>query len=110
MEMIKSHHNPLLLLLSAVLVAVPAYMFVLWIVACNQTPGYPYNQQLYQSWLPGFLHGRYASGLYGFACAALAIICSALAVPGANKTWKALTLVVLILACIMAAANLWSLM
>lgn len=97
-------------LIGALLLVIPIYLLYLWFYACSQTNGYPYGQQLYNSYLPQFLKGRYASSLFPLPFCLTAIILNIRNLQSPTNWLKLFSWIVVILGALLAFANLWSMM
>jgi len=94
----------------ALCLIVPIYLFGLWIHACNLAGDYPKNVELYHSYLPEILRGRYTTSLIGFAFSVIAVALNGFQFTKKTKPFKLFSLIVIIIAGALAFLNLWSMM
>lgn len=94
------------------LLMVPIYLLYLWFHAWNQTIGNDYlkNQELYNSYLPQFLKGRYGTTLFSLPFCFIAILINVRNINGPINRTTILPLIVVVLGAFLAFANLWSIM
>jgi lysylphosphatidylglycerol synthetase-like protein (DUF2156 family) len=97
-------------IIGALCLIVPIYLFWLWVHACNLAGDYPKNVALYNSYLPAILKGRYTTSLVGSGFSALAIILNGFGFTRKTKSFKLFSLIVIIIAAVLAFLNLWSMM
>lgn len=59
-------------LLGVILIIPPVFLFALWMYASNQAHGYPHDVNLYNSYLPQFMRGRFTVSVVSFLLCAIA--------------------------------------
>ena len=97
-------------LTGAIIFAVPVLFFILWIHACNQASGYPENVDLYQSYLPSLLRGRFTTAMLSVVLCAIAVCLNALNLNNANRYRKIVSWFVTIAGVLLGFFNLFSMM
>ena len=97
-------------IIGAIFIIVPLYLLWLWIHAWNLGGGYPKSVELYNSYLPEILRGRNTTSLAGLSFCILAIVLNALALDKKTKLFKTFSIIVIIIAGLLAFANFWSMM
>jgi hypothetical protein len=97
-------------LLGAILFSVPVLLFILWIHTCNQTSGYPENVNLYQSYLPSLLKGRFTTTMLSLILCVVAVGLNAKNLSNANKFLKIVSWFVVIAGGLLGFLNLFSMM
>jgi hypothetical protein len=105
-----NYKSQIFVIIAVFLLVIPIFLLYLWFYACSQTNGYPDNQLLYNSYLPQFLKGRYASTLFPLPFCATAIILNIRNLHSPAKWLKFFSWIVVILGSFLAFANLWSMM
>src|SRR4051812_45528906 len=97
-------------LIGTILFLVPVLFFVLWIHACNQTNGYPDNVNLYQTYLPSLLRGRFTTTILSIIFCAIAVALNAGNLRNSNQLLKAVSWLVVIAGASLGFLNLFSMM
>jgi hypothetical protein len=97
-------------LIGAILFLVPAFFFVLWIHACNQTNGYPDNVNLYQNYLPSVLRGRFTTTILSIIFCAISVALNAGNLRNSNQLLKAVSWLIVIAGASLGFLNLFSMM
>ncbi|PHN02901.1 hypothetical protein [Flavilitoribacter nigricans] len=77
--------------------AIPIYLFVMWLYAAQIGTTQPERVAIFQNYLPAFLEGRYTASYLGFGASVLAVISSATSLKLPEKKWKVINSVVLAL-------------
>ncbi|MCY7356164.1 MAG: hypothetical protein LH609_01600 [Rudanella sp.] len=89
---------------------IPVLFFALWIHACNQTSGYPENVELYQSYLPSVLKGRFTTTVLSLVLCVLAIGLNMGSLNSSNKFLKTVSWFTVIAGGLLGFLNLFSIM
>lgn len=97
-------------LTGSLLLVIPIYLLYLWFFACSQIDGYPDTVELYKSYLPQFLKGRYAVDLFSLPFCVAAILLNIRNLHCSVKWLRLFSWIVVILGGLTAFANLWSMM
>ena len=89
---------------------IPLALFLLWVYACSQTAGYPHNVDLYQSYFPRFLRGRFTTTVLSLVLCLLAVGLSFRSLNDSNKLLKAVSWFVVTGGGLLGFLNLFSMM
>jgi hypothetical protein len=97
------------LIAGGLLLLIPLFLLGLWIYACQLTPGYPQNQQLYFSWLPKLLRSKLAPALVSLPFCIIALKLNLHKISNGTIA-EPLRLVILFTAMALISLNLFSIM
>ena len=97
-------------LIGAILFMIPVWFYLLWIHACNQTSGYPENVNLYESYLPSLLRGRFTTTILSVLLCAIAVGLNVRNVDNANKFLKTASWFLVVAGCLLGFLNFFSMM
>jgi hypothetical protein len=93
-----------------ILLLIPVSIYGLWIHASNQTEGYPDNVNLFHSYFPSFLQGRYTTTLLSLVLCLAAVVLNILNLSHPNRIWKTVSLIAVIVGGLLGFLNLFSMM
>ena len=102
--------NNIALLAGVVFISIPVTMFILWAYANSHAHGYPKNVELYNSYLPGFLRGRFTSIEVSLCCSIIAIFLSVFNLDNPNIWLRTISVLMLAIGILLAGLNLFGLM
>jgi hypothetical protein len=95
----------------AIVIVVPVYLIYLWFHAWNLAgASHPKAVHIYDSYLPEILRGDDTITLVSLAFNALVLILNVLVLPKQTKGFKVFSMIIIVIAGILALANLWSMM
>jgi hypothetical protein len=97
-------------LIGVVFFIIPVALFILWIYACNQTNGYPNNVELYESYLPNFLKGRFTTTILSIVFWSIAIGLNARNLNDSHNFLKIVSWFIVITSGLLGLLNLFSMM
>ena len=97
-------------LIGSIIFCIPLSFFMLWIYANIQTTGYPDNVNLFFSYFPGFLRGRFTTTLLSLIACIIAVILNAGSLYHPKPFWRVCSWIVLIGGILMGFLNLFSMM
>lgn len=91
-------------------VLVPIAFWTLWIYVFNQFDNPADRVDLYHSFLPTFMHGRWTSGFMSLGFSLLALIWSSMSLKKLGLIWNIISFLILIASTGLFLLNLFSLM
>jgi hypothetical protein len=97
-------------LIGVIIFFIPLVLFLLWIHACNQTSGYPENVNLYNSYFPEFLKGRFTTTVSSLALCIVAVGLNARNLKSSNRFMRIISWFVVITGGLLGFLNLFSMM
>lgn len=97
-------------LVGLVLFMIPLGLFLLWNHAFNETKGYPDNVNLYNSYFPGFLRGRFTTTILSFVLCVVAVILNSRNLNNPNRWLRAISWLVVAGGSLLGLLNLFSMM
>ena len=89
---------------------IPVVIFALWIYANSQTDGYPENVELFHSYFPVWLQGRWSTTYVSLICCVLCMTACGIGVALKGRGWRLINRTFVILAGLLLCLNLWSMM
>jgi len=96
--------------IGVIIFLIPVLFFALWIHACNQTSGYPENVELYQSYFPSMLRGRFTTTVLSLVLCVIAIGLNVGNLNSSNKFLKIVSWFMVIVGGLLGFLNLFSMM
>ena len=100
----------ILLISGTVFYIIPLFLILLWIYAFNVTKGYPENEQLYRSFLPPMLQGRYSATFLSIIFILIANVINIINLKNLNRSWKIIFRIMIITGFILFILNVFSIM
>lgn len=97
-------------LIGATILLIPLALFVLWIYAYNQTNRYPENVQLYNSYFPKFLSGRFTITIVSLVLCIAAVTLNIVSLKSKSRSLRVLSVCVIVIGCLLAVLDLFSVM
>ncbi|MFL5740683.1 MAG: hypothetical protein ACJ75B_10730 [Flavisolibacter sp.] len=94
----------------AIIFLIPLFFFILWIYAFNHAQGYPDDVNLYQSYLPAFLKGRFTTTILSFVLCVIAAGLNLRNLKNSNRLLRGISWLVVIAAGLLGFLNLFSMM
>lgn len=90
--------------------SIPVVLFVLWIYANSITEGYPDNVELFNSYFPTWLQGRWSTTYLSLVCCVLCMTACGIGLQLKIRGWRVVNRIFVIIAAFMMCLNLWSMM
>jgi hypothetical protein len=100
----------ILTLLSLASASIPLSIYGLWIYVFDLGNTQAERVAIFQSYFPGFLHGRWDTTIVSIVFCIAAIILSSISLKFSTKLWKALNILILAISCLLLALNVFSMM
>jgi hypothetical protein len=107
---LSKYRKYILSILGIICLLVPAFLFGLWQHAFDLGSNQLERVEIYESYLPDFLHGRYNGTMFSLAFSLLGMTFSIISINTKSKTWKALNILILVLCSLFTLLNLFWLM
>ncbi len=89
---------------------IPIVIFALWIHANSMTDGYPDNVDLFHTYFPTWLQGRWSTTYLSLVCCVLCLTACGVGLQLKNRGWRLANRIFIIIAAILMCLNLWSMM
>lgn len=89
---------------------IPLFFYALWIYVINQTNGYPEDVNLYNSYFPDFLQGRFATTILSIILCFIAVLLNGKNLKNPNPILRILSWFVVIVGGLLGFLNLFSMM
>ena len=88
----------------------PVYFDALWLYACDHANGYPEDVELYKSYLPPLLRGRFTTIILSFILCTTAFTLNIGNLKSTNRVLKIVSWLIVIVSGILGFLNLFSMM
>lgn len=98
------------LITGSLLFIVPVIIYGLWIYAVNQVPTHEARVEIYHSYFPSFLQGRFDTTYLSIVFLIGSVVCFFKAIENTTGWFKAVTMTLLIMASLLLFLNLFSMM
>ena len=114
MNRIMKTSNPRLLkiltLLGLISLSIPLSIQILWIHVFNLGTNQAERVEIFHSYFPAFLHGKFSLIYLTMALGISAIILASFGLKLSGILWKTLNIIILIISSLLLLLNLWQLM
>jgi hypothetical protein len=97
-------------IIGIIFLIVPLLLYGLWIYAFNQTNGYPENVNLYDSYFPPFLRGRFTTTILSFLLCLFAVMLNLGNLKNSNRIFSIVSWLVVIVGGLLGFLNLFSML
>jgi hypothetical protein len=104
------HLSKILTFLGLICLTIPLSIQVLWIYVFNLGTNQTERVEIFHSYFPVFLHGKFSLTYLSMALGISAIILASIGLKLSGKLWKALNIIVLVFSILLLLLNIFSIM